>query len=160
MREVAPPAIFACCLLLVACCLLLVACCLLPREQEQKRFGLRPSHFSLNCHREVTKRKPPRVRAPCASCTRGPLRCSPDQGRCATRASMRSDMLAFPLIRFRSSALPRGPLFLRPGFLPGFRGGWCRKTCGWGTGAKPQARRAELAPLALRGGQPSRLGST
>jgi hypothetical protein len=51
---------------------------------------------------------------------------------------MRSDMLAFPLIRLCSSALPRGPILLRPGFLPGFRGGLCRKTCGWGTGAKPE----------------------
>ncbi len=31
-------------------------------------------------------------------------------------------MLAFPLIQLRSSALPRGPGFLRPGFLPGLRG--------------------------------------
>ena len=31
-------------------------------------------------------------------------------------------MLAFPCASLRSSALPRGPILLRPGFLPGLRG--------------------------------------
>ncbi len=93
---------------------------------------------SLNGQREVTKRNPPRVRAGRASGAPGTLRCSRSAGRCATRTSLCSDMLAFPCASLRSSALPRGPGFLRPGFLPGIRGSLCRKTCGWGTGAKPE----------------------
>ena len=69
------------CLLLAACRSSLVA----SRFKSKSVSAFRPSHFSLNGQREVTKRNPPRVRAPCASCTRGSLRCSPDQGRCATR---------------------------------------------------------------------------
>ncbi len=102
----------------------------------------RVTSFCLSRKKSPRKRAP-RVRAGRASGAAGSLRCSPDQGRCATRTSLCSDMLAFPLIQLRSSALPRGPMFLRPGFLPGFRGGLCRETCGWGTGAEPEPAEPE-----------------
>ena len=88
---------------------LVAGCWLLQRQQ---RFGLSAESLLFGWpdgQREVTKRKPPHFRAPGASCTRGPLRCSRLAGRCATRTSLCSNMLAFPCKSLRSSALHRGP---------------------------------------------------
>ncbi len=114
----------ACGLWLVACGLWLVACrlSLVASRAEAFRPDGRVTSFCLPRKKSPRKRAP-RVRAGRASCAPGSLRCSRSAGRCATRTSLCSDMLAFPCASLRSSALPRGPGFLRPGFLPGLRGG-------------------------------------
>ena len=126
----------------------------------------------MDGQREVTKRKPPRVRAGRASGAPGSLRCSRSAGRCATRTSLCSDMLAFPCASLRSSALPRGPMFLRPGFLPGLQGELLdrfarqesrvkrkqRSKLRYGRGGRA-LRRSELARLIWRQSQRSKLRS-
>jgi hypothetical protein len=104
--------------------------------------------------REVTKRKPPRVRSPvCVVHTGspavlgvgGPLRNSLVRpvgiatGRSRPRAACGASVRAltpvlgharFPLRFAPLLGAPEGPRFLRPGFLPGFRRSPCSETCG------------------------------
>jgi hypothetical protein len=79
---------------------------------QQQRFGLTAESLLFEWSKRSNQEKTHPTSAPRVHpCTRGSLRCSRLAGRCATRTSLCSNMLAFPCKSLRSSALHRGPHF-------------------------------------------------